>query len=458
MNKSLSISAERVEQPATDPLEERTWAAIRIYAGSRCVTRWMKRDSGDESDTIYVPVFAIAQWIVRNWWFLFNETCPTEIPPHPLANMTEDQKWWMYRHCLRSADAGLFLPRFSLWTDGRQLCAGWSADPEGSYDCMPGVFLYGSLARMNPIEVEDSLREFVSKVLQWVEGADDPRVQDLTDNWNAINSSTEAEASFARSAARMGLDPYALSAWPTGLPELLETTLSDDLAKPLALDFLTVARQATALPLWEWVQELVDNARLDAAPGFAPLDGHGHAGQAGVLAARQMREELGLDSDAKVNVEDVSKLEGFEPLQFESHNHCPDTAVKGAVGWRDVNKPVIVGPAPSLNTSRRFVEARGLFHALFTCQNGPRLVTRGRDWDQQASRGFAAELLAPRAILMNFDDDLDTDEQAGLITSLAQKYEVDPQLIQWQLVNAKRVGYLSHTSLPIASSLTTPFF
>jgi hypothetical protein len=418
----------------------------------------MRRDSGDETDTIYVPIFAIAQWIARNWWFLFNETCPTEIPPHPLENLSEDQKAWMYRHCLRSADAGLFLPRLSLWTDGRQLCAGWSADPEGTYDLMPGDFLYGSLVRMNPVEVQDSLREFVSKVLQWVEGVDDPRVQDLVDNWNAIVSSTEAEASFARSAARMGLDPYAVSDWPQNLPELLETTLSDDVAEPLAVDFLMVARQATALPLWDWVKSLVEESHLHARPTFAPLDAHGHAGQAGVLAARLIREALDVSSEGKVNIEQVSKLAGFEPLRFESHNHCPDTVVRGAVGWRDQNKPIFVGPMPEYNTTRRFVEARGLFYALFACQNGPRLVTRGRDWDQQASRGFAAELLAPRAVLMGLNDDIDTDEQARLINSLALKYEVDARLMEWQLVNAKRVGYRSHTNLQIGSSLSTSFF
>jgi hypothetical protein len=447
MNRSLSINIERVPQAANDPLETKTWAALRIYAGSRCVTRWMTSAFSDESDTIYVPVFAVAQWVVRNWWFILHEPCPTDIPPAPLAVITSDQKSWMYRHCLRSADAGLFLPRLLLWNDGRYLCAGWSADPDGVYDRMPGSFLYGSMVHLNPIDVEDSLREFITTVLRWIDDSVDERAIDLKDNWKAINSSSDAEAAFARSAAKMGLDPYALSEWPSGLPELLEASLSEDVADPIANDFLAVARQATAIPMWKWVRDVVDSGALAAIPKdyslVTKLPLQHHAGQAGVIAAHRVRQELDLDNDARVEIADVAKKAGFGALKFESHNHRPDNSVKVAVGWQNGSDPVIIGPPPPLPTVRRFVEARGLFHALFTCGNGPRLVTRGHDWDQQASRGFAAELLAPRTAMISIiNSDPDYEDRVAAIASLAKKYEVGPELIAWQLENAERLGYV----------------
>lgn len=75
------------------------------------------------------------------------------------------------------------------------------------------------------------------------------------------------------------------------------------------------------------------------------------------------------------------------------------------------------------------------------CQRGARLITRSHDWDQQASRGFAAELLAPRAALAaEMPVDLDEDERADAITNLAERYQVHPELIRRQLQNADRFG------------------
>ena len=76
------------------------------------------------------------------------------------------------------------------------------------------------------------------------------------------------------------------------------------------------------------------------------------------------------------------------------------------------------------------------------CQRGARLITRTHDWDQQASRGFAAELLAPRAALAAaVPADLDEDERADAIAGLAENYQVHPELIRRQLQNAVRFGF-----------------
>ena len=67
MSRSLSIECDRVPEPsASDPLERQTWAALRIDAGQRCVTRVLDRATGDETDAIYIPLFPVADWIVRN--------------------------------------------------------------------------------------------------------------------------------------------------------------------------------------------------------------------------------------------------------------------------------------------------------------------------------------------------------------------------------------------------------
>ena len=413
---------------------------------SRCVTRWMERESREELDTIYVPAFAVAQWVIRNWWFLLYEPSPTELPPGPLASWTMEQSAWLHRHCMRSADAELFLPRLLLWNDGRHVCAAWSPDAEAAYDRMPGHFLYGSFVQLDPSDVEDGLRDFLTTVLRWVEGSSDDRAVDLRENWRAIVESTAKEAAFARAAARMGLDPYAITEWPPGLPELVETALSDDVARPFAKDFLAVAQPTTAAPLWDWVNDLIDAAHLEPAPALNAsslrLDTRERGGQAGVMAARHLRRVLEISDDHSIEIADVVDKAGFGGVKFESHNHRPDNTVKVAVGWRNGSDAVIIGPTPELPEAKRFLEARALFHALFTCDSGPRLVTRGHDWDQQASRGFAAELLAPRtALLRAIAPYSDEEDRPVKVVGLSRKYGVSVELIERQIENAERLGY-----------------
>lgn len=432
-----------MSQQADDALEQQTWAAIRIFAARRCVTRWLERDSQEEIETIYVPAFPLARWVVVNWWALLNETCPEETPPSPHAVWTEREHAWLQRHCLRSADSGLFLPRLSIWNNGKHLSGNWIADTDNSYPTMPGQFLYGSSAAIDIREAEDALRSFVDTVLRWIEGSTDPRAERFRKNWRAILNADLQEAAFCRAVGRMGLDPYDTSSWPNGVVELLEK-LSEENPPPIVTDFLSVAAPEDAASLWNWVDHARQGDKLGPAAKSPPL-GLGaetyYAGQAGVTAAYRLRQQLGLSDVALPSIEDLADKIGFGPIIFQDYNHQPGTAIRALVGWEGGERAVVLGPKPQSLESQRFLLARGLFHATFMCQRGARLITRTHDWDQQASRGFAAELLAPRAALVDaVPASLDEDERADAINGLAQKYQVHTELVRRQLQNAARFG------------------
>jgi Zn-dependent peptidase ImmA (M78 family) len=125
------------------------------------------------------------------------------------------------------------------------------------------------------------------------------------------------------------------------------------------------------------------------------------------------------------------------PLSFQERNHLPARNVSAAVGWRQGGEAIVAGPNPPREDSRRFVEARGLYHALFACALSPRLVTTAHTWDQQASRAFAAELLAPRrALVGRYEARAETEEFEELVASLAANYRVSTKIIKHQLENA----------------------
>jgi len=94
---------------------------------------------------------------------------------------------------------------------------------------------------------------------------------------------------------------------------------------------------------------------------------------------------------------------------------------------------VIAGPRPSRTDTQRFLDARGLYHGLFTCDSSQRLVTRAYTWDQEASRAFAAELLAPRAALT-----ARTPERAdhAAVEQLAREFAASTKVVENQLENA----------------------
>jgi hypothetical protein len=72
-----------------------------------------------ERTSIYVPALPLAQWFVSKWWAMLYEPNRWEHVPTGEA-LGARQPEWLHRHCLRSAEAGLLLPRL-LKEDDRAL-------------------------------------------------------------------------------------------------------------------------------------------------------------------------------------------------------------------------------------------------------------------------------------------------------------------------------------------------
>lgn len=92
--------------------------------------------------------------------------------------------------------------------------------------------------------------------------------------------------------------------------------------------------------------------------------------------------------------------------------------------------PLVV-TRPRRLTALRFDQARALYALL--SMDGPRLVTAGFDPDQQASRAFAAELLAPAEYLRSRVKSRFVDQER--LQQLATALKVDTQLIRHQVEN-----------------------
>jgi hypothetical protein len=443
VSRFLSIECEWIDQPlAADVLERRTWARIALTAAGRSVSRIWDRDAQAERASLYLPAFPLAQWIIANWWAIQYEPVPPNATGRFLSSegdWTAHQFDWLQRHCLRAAESGLMLPNACFYSDGRNVVIDWSADDQDAYPRMTGYFVESGGVCLDSREVRRELREFVANVILRIEDINDVRAIALKRNWEAIVAADPDEEAFCRAAGRMGLDPYALSTWEPDVLELLEGSLGNNLDQPIVVDFLEATDKTTAVSLWQWVNEtrVVLDLQGSAVPASLRVPITRTPAKMGYQLAMRVREAMGSQSQGPLDqVADAATVSGIKPLLFTERNHLSSASVKAAVGWRAGIEPVVAGPTQTRKDNARFLEARALFHAAFACQSGPRLITESRTWDQQASRAFAAELLAPRHELRErLNDSEPFQEPDQFEANLAAEYGVSTKVIRHQLEN-----------------------
>ena len=433
MSPFLSVECDPVEQPAAaDPIERRTWCRLGIRVAGRTVTRVWDRSLQQERSFLYVPAFPIAEWIVGNWWVLLNEPCPTPEVPQPSGHHLP----WIKRHCLRCADSALLLPSLYFFNDGRGIGVEWQADPRDTLPHMPGEFVDGNRDHLDSIVTENALSEFVNAVLARVKDLTEERVHATLATWQVIRTADADEAKFCIAAGRLGIDPYDPAQMPDDLASFLETGLGDP-ELPLARDLTEAAEPMLIADQWSWVQKASNAFQLGPIPAsrkIAPPAVTSSPFRYGYQLAAQLRKASGLAPVQPVpSVVDVAQCNAGAVLETPDQPHLPGRNLCAVVGWTNKCGIVLAGPRPSRPETQRFLDARGLYHGLFTCDSSQRLVTRAYTWDQQASRAFAAELLAPRDALA-----ARTPVRANheAVEQLAQEFVVSTKVIENQLENA----------------------
>ncbi|MHB1558181.1 MAG: hypothetical protein ACYC61_12020 [Isosphaeraceae bacterium] len=436
MLKSLSLKSDPISQPATeDPLERLTWCSLRIQVGSRFASRLWDRLLEDERDYIDVPAFPIAEWLIKNWWSLFNELCPgNSIPVNPAV----DASWlrWTRRHCLRAADSSLFLPKLFLYTDSSSLLAESHADRPGSMPNMPGEFLNEGVTQLDPDDAEAALAKFIRQTLNRVEGVASDRVTRAAGQWHAIVNADPEEVEFCRLAGRMGLDPYDREEMTEDLAAFFESMLTDA-DDPLVRDLTEAAKPESVQALWNWVRDASQALHLGPSSAGLPFElpaRRSSPAEYGYEVARRVRAFAGVGDLPIDSVEKVASAATNRSFEVVPRNHIPGKEIKAVVGETGSGNFVVAGPESRTLNQRRFMSARGLFHALATSRSSQRLVTDAYSTDQKASRAFAAELLAPRRGLLDRLPGSTADPET--VESLGKEFQASNYVIQLQLGNA----------------------
>lgn len=440
---------------AGDPLEQRTWARLELSAREVILTRVRDRRGKSERDSIFVPLFPLARWIVTNWWSLLYEPWPfdTELPA-PGTATTSTEREWIHRHCIRAATSGYASPFVCLFGQGTKVAISSRPDPYDCYLHTPVDFVATADSTLDRIEIHRSLAEFVDSVLARLDGLEDERIAALVSDWKAVSGAREQEAEFCRAAGRLGLDPYRIDTWSEGLAEWLERVPPGELDTDFVVDLLeapdspslkpkhhdSLSRIRVNLQLTESEMRFGPEPEPEPQPQWQAPERTAY--EEGYSLATWVRSQLGLPADRPLDdLRDAAVAACNQPLDIHEDQPLPVGRILAVVGWQDRRVPS-VAPQPQAQdvpAHHRFLCARGLHMALQGSSESPRLVTDAKTWGQRASRAFGAELLAPRAgveeLVSTMEKQCGSDEAT---TRVADHFNVSPMIIQHQLENLRR--------------------
>jgi hypothetical protein len=420
----------RIEWEPTEgvshPVLAATWARIEIRLGDRCVTTVHDTRTGATRSGVYGPAALIAEWIVRNFWFVLFEGPPAEVRGHA----------WRRRHSLAAAREGTSLPDLMLFRDERNVVAEWVAS--SGDDGLPVRFVEAGRAELEPAQARLALATAVDAVVDRLRTVEHPDAAALRSDWDTIAEMSGSDLALCSRAARLGLDALDAEELTENLESCLVGAMSDlpETTRNDVLDAQIRAPEALASTI-ATVRDLVLPAAQPALSAGTRDIGVSvqwamPAYRVGYAAARRIREQAGLPTRA-VDLTALFQSLGLEGLH-QDHQPLAEHVhqLQALVGASPSGAPrMFVAPRPHRHS--RFLLARGLFAiAAGAAKDAPRALTNAGTRLQAASRAFAAELLAPASLLRSRIADGVDDER---VEALADELDVSPAVIAHQITN-----------------------
>ena len=402
-----------------DPIETKTFAALKLDLNGEVVTRLYDRIAEGERDTVNVPLYPLALAIAENWWTLLYEPRKSD----------EGNSLVEIRHSLDSYMNGFVFPALTLWSGGDDAITVEHPPIRPQHSNLEFLPATASVTNLPRDEVENNLFELVQVVTKRV--PDGPASAQLRDAWTRVLEShqNEDERQYCEAAGRLGFDPYDpdaedISGFAAGISEHLFSDICDA-ATPAELQTAT-----------DWAREgtrrlenfpAIDISQFGAMPERDPREKiwvHGYE------AARKVRRNLHLeDSNPRRVVDSMfgaavraggAAIGGVHPFALEAIANRRSGAMRVAI------------PSTSARL-RRSRLCRASYLAWKTVDGDSSAVTTATTLDQQASRAFAAELLAPAELLRGLaaNEGLTPEK----IESFAKQNVCPEQTILWQAHN-----------------------
>jgi hypothetical protein len=381
-------------------------------------------DKGDVGTELTIPLYNVAEWIASNWWPLLFEPRKTD-----LIDQADDDAGYRSRHWLGYARDGFALPDLWFYPLGEEI----EVSAYLRYLRFARLhFLNKASANVPTHVVRGALSNFVEEVLQRLDAAGfrDTKTHEF---WNRIRETDLDAQEYCRLIGSLGLSPYEEHPEIDRIIDLLtaQTPVS-------VVSDLFEASEDSNLPslakltqqVWEALAKAPEinigplaEIDLPDVPGAAPW-------QLGKQAARKVRTSLGIGSTDPWGGHAFFDKLRIDPSTADVSTLESPTAARLSGGMQRADLIMHMALADSHLPRRRFAAARGAFLGWSSEAISSHLITSARTRKQQASRAFAAEMLAPFEYIRT---------RAGgaaismfRVEEIADELEVSPAVVRWQ--------------------------
>jgi hypothetical protein len=402
-----------------DLMEAKSFAALKIDLDGDVITRLYDRIAEGERDTLNVVLYPLASAIAENWWTLLYEPRKSD----------ESNSLIEIRHSLDSYMKGFVFPALTLWSGGDDAITFEhpSIRPQHTnLEFLPATTNITNLPRDN---VEENLFELVRAVIERTpEGAGGTHLRDA---WNRVLDSLRDrdEREYCKASGRLGINPYD--------PDVDDISgLAEGLSEQLFSHICEAARPAELQTATDWARESV--RRLNNFPNveiahFGIMPERSPQGKIwihGYEAARVVRQNLHLEGlNPRRVVDNIfgAAVRADNPAIGVAHPFALEAIVNRTNGAMRVAIPA------TFARLRRSRLCRASYLAWKAAEGESSAVTTATTLDQQASRAFAAELLAPVELLRELagQDGLTSEK----IEAFAEENVCPEQTIIWQAYN-----------------------
>jgi hypothetical protein len=255
--------------------------------------------------------------------------------------------------------------------------------------------------------------------------------------WESVKGTSADEEEYCRLIGSLGLSPYV------SYPEIDDVL--NDIAGKISNSMLTDLCEATSIANFNRAAQITDSISRALALSTPvhlhdllevpkPSDTTARAYEWGYRATEYARTALGIAHD-----DPLGSRAFFERLQFDPNLGIEAGAegtsilpVSGAVAREDDDMRLsVIGANPA---HRKFAAARASFLTWSNAKASSRLVTTARTRDQQGSRAFAAELLAPAKYLRKRLGDR-TEVSPFTLDRISEEMGISPTVVRHQATN-----------------------
>ncbi|MEI8393552.1 MAG: hypothetical protein WCF85_02370 [Rhodospirillaceae bacterium] len=394
LTQGLDITALWSEQTTTGPLQKinHTLCRLGIACNGTLATRFVT-DKGDTGDRVEVPAYYLAEWLAVNWWAIFHEPIKSDDESDTAGNNDGFQE----RHWIGAARNGFSLPDLWLVPVGDEM----QVDATSTYLSGSRLKFLGNSSYKIPVsQAKISTTTFVNSVISRLKskGLLDTELQEV---WSLVEATNDAERTFCERIGALGLSPYNEYPEIEKALDLAAEALPDHIVR----DLCEAATPENFVDMARWVSQAFEalNAR-NAVIDFSeiperPITSDPRPWSWGKKAATILRDSFSLaPTDPSSGKEILSRL-GADPKSMDTFLTINELlGIEGALDRLDDGVRLVIASNKEL-PQRLFAMARALFLGWGAGKQDARLITRAHTAEQQASRAFAAELLAPIAYI-----------------------------------------------------------